>query len=85
MGCDYVVGNNIEVCASFGNSARVSGLFEAELSECNMKGKLCGVSTGEALSRDSVYATKQTAGWLVTRRGLIGECAGAVRITFRLR
>lgn len=51
MGCDYVVGNNIEVCASFGNSARVSGLFEAELSECNMSGNLCGVSTGEALSR----------------------------------
>jgi hypothetical protein len=51
MGCDYVVGNNIEVCASFGNSARVSGLFEAELSECNMNGNLCGVSTGEALSR----------------------------------
>jgi len=51
MGCDYVVGENIEVCASFGNSARVSGLFEAELSECNMSGNLCGVSTGEALSR----------------------------------
>ena len=51
MGCDYVVGNNIEVCASFGNSARASGLFEAELSECNMSGNLCGVSTGEALSR----------------------------------
>jgi hypothetical protein len=30
---------------------RVSGLFEAELSECNMGGNLCGVSTGEALSR----------------------------------
>jgi hypothetical protein len=51
MGCDYVVGNNIEVCASFGNSARVSALFEAELSECNMSDNLCGVSTGEALSR----------------------------------
>jgi hypothetical protein len=51
MGCDYVVGNNIEVCASFGDSARVSALFEAELSECNMNGRLCGESTGEALSR----------------------------------
>jgi hypothetical protein len=51
MGCDYVVGNNIEVCASFGKSARVGALFEAELSECNMGGNLCGVSTGEALSR----------------------------------
>ena len=51
MGCDYVVGNNLEVCASFDNSPRVSALFEAELSECNMGGNLCGVSTGEALSR----------------------------------
>lgn len=51
MGCDYVVGNNIEVCAAFGHSIRVSALFEAELSECNMGGNLCGVSTGEALSR----------------------------------
>jgi hypothetical protein len=49
--CDYMTGNNIEVCAAFGNPARVSGLFEAELSECNMGGNLCGVSTGEALSR----------------------------------
>ena len=38
MGCDYVSGNAIEVCASFGNSARVSALFEAELSECSMGG-----------------------------------------------
>jgi hypothetical protein len=51
MGCDYVSGNAIEVCASFGNSARVSALFEAELSECSMGGNLCGISTGEALSR----------------------------------
>jgi hypothetical protein len=50
-GCDYQTGNAIEVCASFGNSARVSALFEAELSECSMRGNLCGVSTGEALSR----------------------------------
>jgi hypothetical protein len=51
MGCDYTTGAAIEVCASFGNSARVSALFEAELSECSMGGNLCGVSTGEALSR----------------------------------
>jgi len=51
MGCDYVNGNAIEVDASFGNSARVSALFEAELSECSMNGNLCGESTGEALSR----------------------------------
>jgi hypothetical protein len=50
-GCDYNVGNAIEVCASFDNPARVSALFEAELSECSMGGNLCGVSTGEALSR----------------------------------
>ncbi|HLZ40357.1 MAG TPA: hypothetical protein VKQ11_05310 [Candidatus Sulfotelmatobacter sp.] len=51
MGCDYTTGNAIEVDASFGNSARVSALFEAELSECSMNGSLCGESTGEALSR----------------------------------
>src|ERR1700720_509946 len=50
-GCDYSTGAAIEVCASFNNSARVSALFEAELSECSMGGNLCGVSTGEALSR----------------------------------
>jgi hypothetical protein len=51
MGCDYTTGAAIEACASFGNSARVSALFEAELSECSMGGNLCGASTGEALSR----------------------------------
>jgi hypothetical protein len=50
-GCDYQTGGAIEVCAAFGNSARVSALFEAELSECSMGGNLCGASTGEALSR----------------------------------
>ncbi len=50
-GCDYTSGGAIEVCASFGGPARVSALFEAELSECSMGGNLCGVSTGEALSR----------------------------------
>src|ERR1700756_5792939 len=51
MGCDYTTGAAIEVDVSFGNSARVSALFEAELSECSMNGNLCGQSTGEALSR----------------------------------
>ena len=51
MGCDYVTGAAIEADASFDNSARVSALFEAELSECSMNGNLCGFSTGEALSR----------------------------------
>src|SRR3984893_1803237 len=51
LGCDYQTGAAIEVCAAFGNSARVSALFEAELSECSMGGYLCGVITGEALSR----------------------------------
>jgi hypothetical protein len=49
--CDYASGGAIEICASYRNSARVSALFEAELSECSMGGNLCGVSTGEALSR----------------------------------
>src|ERR1700680_1835989 len=51
MGCDYTTGAAIEVDASFGSSTRVSALFEAELSECSMNGNLCGLSTGEALSR----------------------------------
>src|SRR6201993_1055676 len=51
MGCDYTTGAAIEVDAAFGASARVSALFEAELSECSMNGNLCGESTGEALSR----------------------------------
>ncbi len=50
-GCDFTTGSAIEVDASFGRSDRVSALFEAELSECCMGGNLCGVSTGEALSR----------------------------------
>jgi hypothetical protein len=50
-GCTFSTGNAIEVDASFGSSARVSALFEAELSECAMNGQLCGLSTGEALSR----------------------------------
>ncbi|MVU83240.1 hypothetical protein GPX89_39135 [Nocardia sp. ET3-3] len=51
MACDFVNGGSIEVCAAFGAPARVSALFEAELSECSMGGRLCEVSTGEALSR----------------------------------
>ncbi|MBV8943952.1 MAG: hypothetical protein JO286_05275 [Solirubrobacterales bacterium] len=50
-GCDFTTGNAIEVDASYGSPNRVIGLFEAELSECAMKGNLCGYSTGEALSR----------------------------------
>lgn len=50
-GCDFTTGNAIEVDVSYGNSARVVALFEAELSECAMNGRLCGYSTGEALSR----------------------------------
>jgi hypothetical protein len=49
--CNYTSGGAIEACASFGNSERVSALFEAELSECSMGGNLCGQNTGEALSR----------------------------------
>ena len=41
LGCDYQTGAAIEVCAAFGSSARVSALFEAELSECSMGGNLC--------------------------------------------
>jgi len=50
-GCDYTTGGAIEVCASFANSARVSALFATMLSDCSMGGNLCGISTGEALSR----------------------------------
>jgi hypothetical protein len=50
-GCDFTTGSAIEVDVSYGNSARVVALFEAELSECAMNGQLCGYSTGEALSR----------------------------------
>src|SRR4030081_1161210 len=61
MGCDHVTGAAIEVCASFGNAARVSALFEAELSECSMNGQLCGLSTGEALSRWCATVTSNNA------------------------
>lgn len=61
MGCDYTTGNAIEVDASFGNSVRVSALFEAELSECSMNGNLCGESTGEALSRWCAAAVSNNA------------------------
>lgn len=50
-GCDFQTGENIEVCAAFGHDDMVIALFEAELSECQMRGTLCGLSTGEALSR----------------------------------
>jgi hypothetical protein len=51
LGCDFVSGSAIKVCASLGNPARVSALFAAILSECSMGGPLCGLSIGEALSR----------------------------------
>jgi hypothetical protein len=49
--CTFLDGGNIEVCFAYGDDARVAALFEAELSECAMQGQLCGLSTGEALSR----------------------------------
>jgi hypothetical protein len=52
---------NVIVFALDGNSARVSALFEAELSECAMNGNLCGVSTGEALSRWCAAAVSNDA------------------------
>ncbi len=61
MGCTFQTGQNIEVCASFGNSARVSALFEAELSECSMNNNLCGLSTGEALSRWCAFIVSNNA------------------------
>jgi hypothetical protein len=61
LGCDFMNGANIEVCASFGKPARVSGLFEAALSECCMNNNLCGVSTGEALSRWCAAAISNNA------------------------
>jgi hypothetical protein len=50
MGCDYVTGAAIEADASFDNSARVSALFEAELSECSMNGNLSAASAPEKRS-----------------------------------
>ncbi|HEU5351781.1 MAG TPA: hypothetical protein VFU55_09300 [Terracidiphilus sp.] len=61
LGCDYRTGNAIEADAAYGNSSRVSALFEAELSECSMGGNLCGVSTGEALSRWCAASTSNNA------------------------
>jgi hypothetical protein len=49
--CSYSTGGNIEVCVAYGQDARCSALYEAELSECDMGSNLCGLSTGEALSR----------------------------------
>ena len=60
-GCDFTTGAAIEVCASFGDPARVGALFEAELSECSMGGNLCGASTGEALSRWCAAVTNNNA------------------------
>lgn len=59
--CDFITGGNIEVDVSEGNPDRVSSLFEAELSECAMNGQLCGLSTGEALSRWCAMVTSNNA------------------------
>lgn len=50
-GCDFATGSAIEVDVSYGSPKREVGLFEAELGECAMNGRLCGLSTREALSR----------------------------------
>jgi hypothetical protein len=60
-GCDYVSGAAVEICTSFGKPARVSALLEAEVSECNMGGNLCGCSTGESLSRWCAAALSNNA------------------------
>lgn len=60
-GCSFLTGNAIEVDAAFGDASRVSALFEAELSECAMHGQLCGLSTGEALSRWCAAVVSQNA------------------------
>jgi hypothetical protein len=62
--CNYVTGNALEVDATFSganSAARAAALFEAELSECSMGGNLCGVSTGEALSRWCAATTSNNA------------------------
>ncbi len=59
--CDYVNGAAIEVDAALGSTARIGALFEAELSECNMGGNVCGQSTGEALSRWCAAVTSGNA------------------------
>ena len=61
MSCNYKTGQNIEVDADWGDSAFVGALFEAELSECSMNGRLCGLSTGEGLSRWCAMATSNNA------------------------
>jgi hypothetical protein len=60
-GCDFRTGNAIEVDVAYGAPRRVSALFEAELSECAMNGTLCGLSTGEALSRWCAAAVSDNA------------------------
>jgi hypothetical protein len=61
MACNFTTGNAIEVDVAYGAPARVAGLFEAELSECAMNGNLCGLSTGEALSRWCAAAVSNNA------------------------
>ena len=66
MACNFATGQNIEVDADWGDSAFVGALFEAELCECSMNylntsGRLCGLSTGEGLSRWCAMATSNNA------------------------
>lgn len=61
MACNFVSGGAIEVDVAYGNPSRIDALFEAELSECCMNGRLCGVSTGEALSRWCAAAVSNNA------------------------
>lgn len=59
--CSFADGADIEVCAAFGKNAIISALYEAERSECWMENNLCGVSTGEALSRRCANTTSPGA------------------------
>lgn len=61
MACNFTQGQAIEVDVSYGAPERVAALFEAELSECAMNGNLCGLSTGEALSRWCAAAVSNNA------------------------
>ena len=60
-GCDFTSGKEIEVDVSYRAPQRIAALFEAELSECAMKANLCGLSTGEALSRWCAAAVSNNA------------------------
>ena len=74
--CNYTDGGAIEVCASYGNAARVSALFEAELSECSMGGNLCGQTPARhflvgVLSQSAITHSRTSR---PHQRGHRGEC-----------